>query len=101
MINPRSQCRVQERKNNLHHYLFGDKIIQNCLKYDNDLFLRQETPKRLCVLETDIINFDLMSLAQRIHFLQGVFRMTAIALVSVINHCHIKGCIYFETPSII
>ena len=33
-INPRSQCLEQERKNILRHYLFGDKIIQNCLKID-------------------------------------------------------------------
>ena len=32
-----------------------------------------------------------MSLAQRMHFLLGVFQMTAIALVSVINHYHING----------
>ena len=37
--------------NSLRHYLFGDKIIQNCLKidtthsYDYDLLLRQETQK--------------------------------------------------------
>ena len=42
-INPRSQCIEQERKTILYHYLFRDKIIQNCLKidtthlYDNDL----------------------------------------------------------------
>ena len=27
-----SQCLVQERKNILRYHLFGDKIIQNCLK---------------------------------------------------------------------
>ena len=32
-----------------------------------------------------------MSLAQRIYFLQDLFQMTAIALVSVINHYHING----------
>ena len=31
-----------------------------------------------------------MSLAQRIHFLHDVFQITAIALISVINH-HMKG----------
>ena len=37
------------------------KIIENCLKidatheYDNDLLLRQETQKRLHVLEVDMI----------------------------------------------
>ena len=39
-------------ENILRHYLFGDKIIQNCLRidathsYDNDLFLREETPQK-------------------------------------------------------
>ena len=48
-------------KNILHHYLFGDKTIQNCLKidathlYDNDLLLTQETQKRLHILEADIM----------------------------------------------
>ena len=32
-----------------------------------------------------------MSLAQRMHLLLDVFQMTAIALVSVINHYHING----------
>ena len=36
-------------------------------------------------------NIDLMSLAQKIHFLQSVFQMTAIAIVSVINPYHING----------
>ena len=31
-INPWSQCLGQEKKNILRHYLFGEKIIQNCLK---------------------------------------------------------------------
>ena len=35
-------------------------------------------------------NIGLISLAQRMHFLQNVFQMTAIALVSVINHYHIN-----------
>ena len=39
----------------LRHYIFGDKIIQNCLKIDNDLLLRQEIPKRVHVLEADIV----------------------------------------------
>ena len=40
-------------KDILRHYLFGDKIIQNCLKidanyyYDNDLLLRQEIQKKI------------------------------------------------------
>ena len=51
--------------------------------------------KILHVLEADIITIkeyiDLMSLAQRMHFLPDVFKMTYIALVSVINHYHING----------
>ena len=41
------------KENILRHYLFGDKIIQNCLKidaihsYDNDLLLSQETQKKI------------------------------------------------------
>ena len=33
----------------------------------------------------------MMSLAQKMHFLQHVFQMTANALVSVINHYHVNG----------
>ena len=33
-IHPRSQCLGQERKYILRHFLFPDKIIQNCLKID-------------------------------------------------------------------
>ena len=32
-----------------------------------------------------------MAPAERVHFLQDVFQMTAIALVSVINPYHING----------
>ena len=32
-----------------------------------------------------------MFLTQMMHFLQGVFQMTAIVLVSVINYYHING----------
>ena len=41
-------------ENILRHNIFGDKIIQNCLKmdatyyYENDLLLRPETPNMLC-----------------------------------------------------
>ena len=60
----------------LSHYLFGDKIIQNCLKidathyYNNDLVLKQETQKRLHILEVDMITIKktLMSLAQGVLF---------------------------------
>ena len=40
-------------KNILRPYLLGDKIIQNCFRidathyYDNDLLLKQETPKKI------------------------------------------------------
>ena len=40
-----------------------------------------------------------MSLAQRMHFLQDVFKMTAIALISVISHYHINGMpLFFNHP---
>ena len=35
-------------------------------------------------------SFDLMSLAQMMHFLLDGFQMTAVAFVSVINHYHIN-----------
>ena len=41
--------------NTLRHYLFGDKILQNCLKidatnyYEDNLLLRQETQKKDCM----------------------------------------------------
>ena len=41
-----------------------------------------------------------MSLAQRMHFLLDMFQMNTIVLVSVINHYHINGLHYFETPCI-
>ena len=52
--------------------------------------------KELHVLEADIIikkerSIDLMSLAERMHFLQVLLQMTTFALVSVINHYHING----------
>ena len=51
--------------------------------------------KILHVLEADAMtikkNIDLMSLAQKMHFLLDVFQMTTIALDSVINHYHIHG----------
>ena len=51
--------------------------------------------KRLHVLEADTIliieNIDLMSQAQRMHFLKDMFQITAVVLVSVINHYHING----------
>ena len=44
---------LTREENILCHYLFGDKIIQNCLKidathwYNNDLLMRQETQKNI------------------------------------------------------
>ena len=49
--------------------------------------------KNLFVQQADIKqlkNIKLMSLTQRIHILQNVFPMTAIALIPVINHYHIN-----------
>ena len=55
--------------------------------------------KKASGLEADIItikkNFDFIFLPQRIHFLQNVLQITAIALVSVINHYHINGLYRF------
>ena len=49
----------------------------------------QKLRKRLHVLEADIMkiekNIDLMSLAQRVHFLPDVFQMADMALLSVIH----------------
>ena len=36
-------------------------------------------------------NTDVMYLAKRIYFLQDVFQMTAIELISAINYYHING----------
>ena len=56
---------------------------------------RKLKKKRLHVLEADIITIKddivLMCLVQRMYFSQDVFQMTAIVLVSVINHYHTKG----------
>ena len=41
-----------------------------------------------------------MFLAQKDEFLQDLFQITAISLVSVINHFHINGCIYFKISCI-
>ena len=64
--------------------------------------MKQYSKKRPHVLEGYIItikeNIDLMSLAQRMHFLQDVFQITVIALVSVINHYHFNGmCLFWDT----
>ena len=60
-----------------------------------DKKLKKKKKKSLDALKADIItvneNTDLMSLTQRMHFLQDVSQMTAIVLVSVINHYHIYG----------
>ena len=81
-------------KNIFHHYLFRNKIIQNCLKidapyqYDNYLLLRQQTQQIWLVLEADTIKISktttlIWCLAQRMHFLQDVFQVTTIVLFSV------------------
>ena len=78
IINRQSQCLGQKRKNILHNYLFGYKIIEKCLKIDaayyyDDNLLKQEIRKRFNVLEADIKTIkktiDLVSLAQTKHFL--------------------------------
>ena len=55
--------------------------------------------KRLHVLEGDILmikkKINLMSQAETMHFLQDMFQMTTIALVSVINHYQINGLYLF------
>ena len=71
-FNPWSECLGQEKKifvSLLISWQNHSKLSQNN-KYDNDLLLRQETQKRLHVLEADIIT---------------------ITQVSVINHYHING----------
>ena len=59
------------------------------------LLRRQETQKRLQVLEANIITIknytDLIYQAQRMHFLPDVFQMTSIEIASVINHYDING----------
>ena len=77
------------------------KIIQNCLKIMQPInmimiyYRDKKLKKRLHVLEADIIiikeNFDLMCLAQRMHFLLAVFQMTTILLVSVVNYYQNNG----------
>ena len=40
-----------------------------------------------------------MSSAQKMHFLQDVFQMTSIALISEINHNQINGLpLFWDTP---
>ena len=83
-------------ENILRHNLFGDKIIENCLKidviiwYENDLLERQETQKRIACpgswYNNNKTNIDLMSL----HFWQDVFQMTAIVHFSLTNHYQIN-----------
>ena len=55
-------------------YYWDKKIKKYCISW------------KLILLQ--LKNIDLMPLAQRIHFLQDVFQMTAIALVSLINQYH-------------
>ena len=53
-------------------------------------------------MEADIItikkkSIDLISLDQRMRFLQDMFQMIFVALVSVINHYHIVAYLSIET----
>ena len=57
---------------------------------------KNPTPKKLYVLEADIKtilkeHWFYVSSSKDTFFLQDVFQMTTIALVSVINHYHING----------
>ena len=81
-------------------FYLASKSIQNCLKIDIFMiyYLDKKLKRRLHVLEGDIItikNISLTSLAQRMHFLSDVFQMTAIALVSAINHYQFNGLYLF------
>ena len=63
---------------NIMIYYWDKKLKKDCMPeswYNNDL-------KK---------NIDFMSLAQRMHFLQDVFQMTAIVPVSIINDYHRIG----------
>ena len=99
---PWSQCLGQERKKYFVSLLIwrqNHSTVSEYLQPINMIMIYywdKKLKKRLHILEVDIIiikknNIDLMSLAQRMHFLQDVFQMTAIALVSVINHYYING----------
>ena len=52
-------------------------------------YWNKKLKKRLCVLKADIITIkkdtDFISLAQRMHFLQDIFQMTAIVLMTHLN----------------
>ena len=65
-----------------YHMTFGTKIILKCLKIDTNhytgLLLRQETQKKKITYPESRYNYNkniinLMSLAQRVHFMQDVF----------------------------
>ena len=101
---------VQKPTHNLflRYYLFGDKIIQNCLKidathpYDNDLLLRQETQNKISCPGSWYNNnkkqqhwFDVSRSNDA--FLQDVFQMAAIALVSVINTLSYQSYLFWDT----
>ena len=101
IINPRSQFLGQEREYILRHYLFGDKIIQNCLKTDATIsmiiiyFWDKKLKKKISFpgiwYNSNEKDTNLTFLAQKMHFSLNVFRMTVIALVSVMNHYHTNG----------
>ena len=93
-------------KNILRHYLFGDKMItyletksfktvSKWMQLINmiTIYYWDKNLKKLHVLEADIITikkkwFDVSS--SKDAFLLDEFQMTAIALVTVINHYHIN-----------
>ena len=53
--------------------------IDNTHQYDNDLLLRQESQKSLCLPEVDIITIKrTMILCLYMHFILDVFQITAI-----------------------
>ena len=94
--NLQSQCLGRERKYIILHNLFGDKYIQNCPKIDSTIYMimiyywDKKIKRRLHMLEAYIIKIKrtlIWCLLWKgcIFFLQ----MTAIALVSIINHYHI------------
>ena len=100
----------KKEENILRHYLFGDKnhskLSQNRCKPINMIMIYywdKKLKKILHVLEADIMTIlkktlIRMSLAQRMYFLQDVFILSTIALVSVIDNYHINGLHYSKTP---
>ena len=65
-------------QNTFYTYIL-DKLLLNT-------FFREKKLKKILYF----LNINLMNQVQTKHFLQDIFQMTAIALVSVINHYHIN-----------